>query len=73
MAILRTRVITTRDDLANWIDGMTDGWDGRTDADVEAMTEAVRAMDHPRWGGDWLEFLEGLDMLALLPADGEGE
>jgi hypothetical protein len=69
----RTRIITTRDDLANWIDGMTDGWDRRTDADVEAMAETVRAMDHPRWGGDWSEFLEGLDLLALLPDDGEGE
>jgi hypothetical protein len=73
MATLRTRVISTRDDLRNWIDSRTDGWDVRSDADVEAMTEAVRAMDHPRWGGDWSDFLEDLDLLALLPDDGEGE
>jgi hypothetical protein len=73
MATLRTRVISTRDDLRNWIASRTDGWDVRSDADVEAMTEAVRAMDHPRWGGDWSDFLEDLDLLALLPDDGEGE
>lgn len=27
---------------------------------VDAITDAIRDLDHPRYGGDWTEFLAGL-------------
>jgi hypothetical protein len=60
--------ITTKRDLRNWVDAATHDWDGRTDADVDAITDAIQAMNHPQWGADWTEFLESLpELTELLP------
>ncbi len=60
--------MTTRRDLRNWVDSATSNWDSRTDADIEAVTNAIQAMNHPQWGTDWSEFLDSLpDLVALAP------
>ena len=60
--------MTTKRDLRNWVDTATSGWDVREDGDVDAITDAIQAMDHPAWGTDWTEFLEALPNLTeLLP------
>lgn len=52
------QVITTVNDLRNWVDSVTSNWDVRTDADVDAIADAIRNMDDaPRYGTDWREFL----------------
>jgi hypothetical protein len=56
-------VITTKRDLRNYLDDATTNYMGRTDADLDAMTDAVQAMGHPAWGTDWTEFF------SRLPAD----
>jgi hypothetical protein len=63
------RTMTTNRDLRNWVDDVTSGWVERTDADVDAITDTIQAMDHPRWGADWSEWLDGLpELTELLPA-----
>lgn len=60
--------MTTMNDLRHWVDAVTANWDGRTDADVDALAREIQAMDHPQWGGDWSEFLQSLpDLTELLP------
>ena len=58
--------MTTRNDLRNWVDDHTTGWLERDDADVERITDAIQAMDHPRWGTDWSEFLDALPELDVI-------
>ena len=49
--------LTTRSDLRNWIwERISDA----TEADIESITNAIQADDHPRWGNDWTEYLESL-------------
>lgn len=62
--------MTTRNDLRNWVDSVTTNWDGRTDADVDAITDTIQADNHPAWGTDWSEFLATLpENLVELIAD----
>jgi hypothetical protein len=61
--------MTTKRDLRNWVDTATSGWPERADTDVDAITDAIQAMNHPQWGTDWTEFLESLpELTELLPA-----
>ena len=61
---------TTRSDLRNWVDTATADWLVRSDADVEAITDAIRdTAGCPLYGlADWSEFLESLDLVGLLDA-----
>lgn len=60
--------MTTKRDLRNWVDGATANWDVRTDADLDAITDAIQGLDHPQWGTDWTEFLATLpELTELLP------
>ena len=62
------QTMTTVNDLKNWVHNVTANWDGRPDAMVDGIAEAIRAGDHPAWGTDWSEFLSDLpDLLTLLP------
>lgn len=55
-------VMTTKNDLRNWVDAATTGWE-RGAADVDTITDAIQATDHPAWGTDWTEYLDGLPEL----------
>jgi hypothetical protein len=64
-----TRTMTTKRDLRNWVDDATSGWWERTDADVDAITNAIQADNHPAWGTDWSAYLDALpELTELLPA-----
>lgn len=60
------RTMTTARDLRNWVDSATSGWPDRGEEDVDAITEAIRADEHPAWGTDWSEYLESLDLMDML-------
>ena len=61
--------MTTKRDLRNWVDAATTNWDGRTDDDLDAITDAIQAIGHPQWGTDWSEWLAALpELTELLPA-----
>lgn len=57
---MRHRIMTTRDDLRNWVDAETSGWWERGKGYVDAITAAILVGDHPAWGTDWTEFLAAL-------------
>jgi hypothetical protein len=65
-------VLTTLDDLRNWVDGHIGHYPAT--GDLEAVTKAIVAGPScPRWGDDWAGYLEQLDVFALLPGYEEGE
>lgn len=61
--------LTTLNDLRTWVDNATSGWTDRRDDDVDAIAEALQAMDHPAWGTDWSTWLGGLPDLSTLTGD----
>lgn len=63
-----TQRMTTKRDLRNWVDDVTSGWGERTDADVDAITDAIQADDHPAWGVDWSDYLDSLPELTTFLA-----
>lgn len=67
---MRTRTMTTVNDLRNWVDSVTTNWDNRTDEDVGHIVDEIRNMDgRPAWGADWIGFLDRLpELTELLPA-----
>lgn len=65
------RYITTKNDLRNWVDNATSGWDIRHITDVEAITDGIQADDHPAWGSDWSKYLESINLMDFLPEEDE--
>jgi len=59
------RIMTTANDLRNWIDDATSNWHNRTDADMQRILDAIRADNCPAWGDDWQDYLETLDLDGL--------
>lgn len=61
----RICIISSLNDLRNWVDNRT------ADDEVDAIADAIRdTCDCPAWGDDWSEFLESLpDDLGELLAD----
>lgn len=72
---MRSNIMTTAADLRNWIDGATSDWLARNAGEIDTITTVIQAMDHPRWGADWTEFLATLpdlvDLVVTCPACGE--
>ena len=56
-------LITTVNDLRNWVDSAL-GCDA-TPADIDGVTETIQDGDHPAWGTDWDAFLDRLDLWSL--------
>jgi len=56
---MRMKIMTTVNDLRNWVDTAT--WEGRTEADLDTLVDAIRTKEGcPAWGEDFREFLDRL-------------
>lgn len=55
------QTITTRTDLVNYLANAG----GLDEAEIERVASAIQAGDHPAWGRDWEEYLDGIDLAAL--------
>lgn len=56
-------------DLRQWVEQVTAGWVERAESDVDTITQAIHAGDHPAWGTDWTDFLNSLPDLGELLID----
>lgn len=55
-------IITSKRDLATWIDSMTTNWDEQGDNEVSRITDAICELNHPLFGNDWEAFLSSIDL-----------
>ena len=66
------RIITTRNDLRQWVSDSGGRWDGCTPAErdqlIETVTDALRA-GRPAslaWGDDWEDYLDEVDLSGII-------
>jgi hypothetical protein len=62
--------ITTKTDLRNYIDDAL-GCDA-TPADIDGVTDAIEAGEHPAWGCDWALYLTKLDLWSFCMGNAVG-
>lgn len=56
--------ITTRRDLDLWAQEHVAAAGGTLD-DARHVVDTIQADNHPAWGTDWAEYLDGVDVIAL--------
>ena len=66
---MRTKIMTTVNDLRTWVDERTSDCEGLTGEAMDCIVDTIRVMPGcPAWGEDFSEFLDRLpeDLIDLI-------